>query len=371
MKTAIFMESTGIYHLTLFHYLCNKFNTFVLNPLVTNCNKNKDIRKVKNDKKDALSIAKIGKYENPKCSSKFDIEIYSLKTLCRDYYKLVDTKSNFKKKLSMDLKVVFPGYSSVFSDTTCKTSMAILKEFPMPKDILSADKNYLIELIKNTSKKGDKYSTNLLKKLISTAEEASYIALNLSGFSVKTRSILATIEAFDEQINTLVEEINILVESDKIPDSFKKNLSLLLSMPGLGKLTGITISSEIGDIKNFKKAKQLVAFLGIDPSVNESGNFKSDSNKMSKRGSKFGRRALYAAALASVRKTNGKPVNAILLNYYNETLNKKAKKAKLGAVMHKLTDYIFSVLKNQKEFEFRDPKVHSQIYLNNKFKSAA
>lgn len=61
MKIGIFMESTGVYHLSLFHFLNKNFdNTFVINPLVTNCNKNVDIRKVKNDKKDALSIAKIG-----------------------------------------------------------------------------------------------------------------------------------------------------------------------------------------------------------------------------------------------------------------------------------------------------------------------
>lgn len=52
MKTAIFMESTGVYHLSLFHFLNKNFdNTFVINPLVTKCNKNVDIRKVKNDKK--------------------------------------------------------------------------------------------------------------------------------------------------------------------------------------------------------------------------------------------------------------------------------------------------------------------------------
>ncbi len=52
MKTATFMESTGVYHLSLFHFLIqNELEVFVINPLITNSNKNKDIRKVKNDKK--------------------------------------------------------------------------------------------------------------------------------------------------------------------------------------------------------------------------------------------------------------------------------------------------------------------------------
>jgi len=90
MKTAIFMESTGVYHLTLFHFLKDTFETCILNPLITNCNKNVDIRKVKNDKKDALTIANIGKFQDVKYTSVFDVEIYTLKSLCRDYYKFTN-----------------------------------------------------------------------------------------------------------------------------------------------------------------------------------------------------------------------------------------------------------------------------------------
>jgi transposase len=67
---------------------------------------------------------------------------------------------------------------------------------------------------------------------------------------------------------------------------------LLLSIPGIGFFTAVTILCEIGDPERFKKPKHLVAFFGIDPSVNESGKFKSNRNKMSKRGTRFGRRAL-------------------------------------------------------------------------------
>ena len=85
MKTGIFMESTGVYHLSLFHYLNKNFdNTFVINPLVTNCNKNGDIRKVKNDKKDALSIAKIGKFQDIKLSQSVSLDIFLLRSLIRE-----------------------------------------------------------------------------------------------------------------------------------------------------------------------------------------------------------------------------------------------------------------------------------------------
>ena len=133
MKTGIFMESTGVYHLSLFHYLNNNFdNTFVINPLVTKCNKNVDIRKVKNDKKDALFIANIGKFQNIKLSQTNNLAIFLLKNLVREYYKLTDTCSTFKKKLSADLRVIFPNYNTVFSDSTSNTSLEILSNYPTP-----------------------------------------------------------------------------------------------------------------------------------------------------------------------------------------------------------------------------------------------
>lgn len=50
-------------------------------------------------------------------------------------------------------------------------------------------------------------------------------------------------------------------------------------------------------------------------------------------------------------------------------MDKKPKKVKLCAIMHKLLKYIFSVLKNQKKYEFRSPKLHERMYLNNNEKN--
>ncbi|KYH30446.1 transposase IS116/IS110/IS902 family protein [Clostridium tepidiprofundi DSM 19306] len=367
MKTGIFMESTGVYHLTLFHFLKDKFETFIFNPLITNSNKNSGIRKVKNDKRDAISIATIGKFQSVKCSSAFDVEIYTLKSLCRDYYKLTDTKSTYKKKLSTDLRVIFPGYNSVFSNITCKTSLAILKQYNSPQGILDADRKTLIEIISSNSRKGLLYSEKLYEKLISIAQEALYIGIKSSSLFVKITNTILLIETLETQLESLLKEIHLLIKSRRLPETFIKNIQLIYSIPGIGELTAITIMSEIGNINGFLKPKHLIAYFGIDPSVNESGKFKSNQNKMSKRGTRIGRRALYAVALASVRTNN----NEVLLKYYKENLKGKKKKVALGAVMNKLIKYIFSVLKNQKPYEIRDPKIHEKMYLQNQCKTAA
>jgi transposase len=373
MKTGIFMESTGVYHLSLFHFLkTNNLEAYVINPLVTNSNKNKDIRKVKNDKKDALAIAKIGKFEDIKAYSYFDVSIFTLKSLCRDYYKLVDTRSTFKKKLSADLRIVFPGYNNVFSDITGVTSIAILKCYHTPQSILHAPKENIIKVLKESSKKNLIWCNNTYDKLIKMASNAAYIGISSLGLSIKITINIGTIENFNKQIELILKEIENVLHSNDVSSKFKQNILLLMSIPGVGFISAVTILTEIGDFQGFLKPKQLVAYFGIDPSVNESGKFKSDKDKISKRGTRFGRRALYTVALASIRtKRTGEANNKILLDYYKNNLNGKKKKVALVAIMHKLVNYIFAVLRNQKEYEQRLPKIHHKMHLENSNKPAA
>lgn len=373
MKSQLFMESTGIYHLTLFHFLkSSNLEAYVINPLITNCNKNSSIRKVKNDKFDALSIARIAKYQNIKMSDVFDIASFAIKSLCRDYYGLVDSRSNYKKKLSSDLRIFYPGYHTVFSDTTGNTSLAFLAAYTSPKAVLEAPKEAVMLLLKQHAKRGIDWCTNTYNKLMKTADNAIQIGIDSGVFASATEINLSIIKTFNEQIDKVISLIQIQIDSDETHKIFKEYLALLIVMPGVGFITAVTILSEIGDPLRFGKPKQLVAFFGIDPSVNESGKFKGDKNKMSKRGSNFARRALYAIALASVRKSGtGKPVNCVLYQYRKENLQGKKNKVALVAIMHKIVNYIFAVLRDKKPYVERNPQLHSKMFLNNATRKTA
>ena len=169
-----------------------------------------------------------------------------------------------------------------------------------------------------------------------------------------------------------MDEIKEFINSPDMPLALMTNIKLLTSIPGIGYSTAITIIAEIGSVDKFITSKQLVAFFGVDPAVNESGNFKGDRVKMSKRGTRFGRRALYAVALASIRtKRNGEAINPVLLKYYQENMKGKKPKVALVAVMHKLIKYIFAVLTNQQEYQIRDPKLHQQMFLTNSTRLAS
>lgn len=59
------------------------------------------------------------------------------------------------------------------------------------------------------------------------------------------------------------------IDNSIFNEKFLNNLSLLKSFKAVGHIIAITLLTEINSINNFTKPKQLVAFLGIDPSVNQ------------------------------------------------------------------------------------------------------
>jgi transposase len=368
VKSKVFCESTGIYHLTLFHYLINqKIDISVINPLITNSNKNSNIRKVKNDNLDSLSIARLGKFDDIKVSSYTSEEFLHLKFLVREYYKIVDLRSNLKKSFSSNLYIHYPGFNKAFSDTTSKSALAFIKVYPTPKDFFNASKSEVIELLRKASRKGLKWAATKYNTISTVAASASKIGVNTALFDTKVKRFIESYAFYSNQIDSLFDEILSYIDQFSFSESFKTNFQLLKSFKGIGDISAITLLTEMGSIDNFSKPSQLVAFFGIDPAVNQSGKFVGDRNKMSKRGTAIGRRALYAIALSTVRKNKNKvPNNQVLYDYYHSNLKSKKKKVRLVAIMNKLLRYIFSVLKNQKPYVVRNPKIHQKMFLESK-----
>lgn len=365
-KPKVFFESTGIYHFTLLHFLIDRqIDVRIINPLITNSNKNYNIRKVKNDKLDSFSIARLCKFNNVKTSVFTSKDMLHLKLLVRDYYKIVDLKANAKKAFTNALYIYYPGMQNAFSDLTGKTPLAFITKYPTPDDLLNAPSDQVLALLISSSRRGLRWAKAKLEKLLKIASDASILGINPLTFASKVRRFIDTYNFYEQQCLDLLDEIKNFIDTASFTDEFNHNISLLCSFKGAGFISSVTLLVEMNNINNFTKSNQLVAFFGVDPSVNESGNFKGDSNKMSKRGTAIGRRALYALALASIRKTKaGVPMNKILYDTYHIKLKGKKKKVRLVAIMNKLLRYIFSVLKNQKPYEMRDPRIHQQMFMS-------
>ena len=75
------------------------------------------------------------------------------------------------------------------------------------------------------------------------------------------------------------------------------------SMYGVGDITGAQLMAEIGDVRRFANRGALIAFAGVDPGVNESGKYCSQSVRTTKRGSPHLRKTLFQIVSTHLRQS--------------------------------------------------------------------
>ncbi|MCG4566119.1 IS110 family transposase, partial [Anaerosalibacter bizertensis] len=320
IRPVVVLESTGHYHKILFHYLSDSgFEVSIINPIQFDSIKNIGIRKVKNDKFDAHKIALLYRFSFIKTTAVPDDVIDCLKSLCRQYYKLGDELTTYKNRLIGIIDQVMLNFTEVFQNVYSKTALAVLDRYPSPNQILKANKKTLISLIEKTSKKGLGWSTEKYELLVLKAKEFKDLSISNPGNLAILKVNISMVRTLQEAQKNILDAINEIILADSLKDDpvLSPIINLLCSIPGIGVLTAATILAEVGDFSAFSSPNKLVAFFGIDPSVNQSGEFTGTRNKMSKRGSRLLRRVIFTTALANVRsKRNGNKTNPVIYEFY-------------------------------------------------------
>ena len=130
-------------------------------------------------------------------------------------------------------------------------------------------------------------------------------------------------------------------------------------------MSAVVLVAEMGSFDLFPSPKKLYAYFGLDPAVKQSGKFNGDKVHMSKRGSSLARRILHMVALNNLKvdKGSGMPVNPVIHSYYADKCKAKKKNVAVGAVMHKICNIIFAMLRDNKPFEVITPQEHCKQYL--------
>lgn len=92
-------------------------------------------------------------------------------------------------------------------------------------------------------------------------------------------------------------------------EPFRDPVAALFSLRGISTLSGLTLVAEIGDFRRFRRAGELMAFVGLVPSERSSGNRRRQGS-ITKTGNRFVRRILVEAAWNAARKPNLGPAFA-------------------------------------------------------------
>ena len=131
----------------------------------------------------------------------------------------------------------------------------------------------------------------------------------------------------------------LLVRAEKAIDKLlekssqlRQDLTRLTSIPGIGRITAMTVLGELGDLRRFGRSRQVSAMAGLSPHIFESGT-SLKRTRMDRMGSPEVRSVLYMAALAATRN-----IQNHLARTYQHLINDNGlcKKAALVAIMRKM-----------------------------------
>ena len=327
----IAFEATGHYSMNLEFFLIDKeFSFMKINPLIIKqFLKTRSLRRTKTDKTDALNIAEYLMSVPYKPNSLLLYHIYSLKSLCRTREQLIKERSKFAVLLTNELDKSFPELKPFFNNIISSTLLFILDKYKNPSHIALMNDYDSIRCIsrgkftyakfaklKELAKNTVGYHDDNTDLLIST-----YVSL-YNYFNDK-------IVPIDKQISTIIKELN----------------PSILSIPGIGEISAASIISEYGDISCFSSPAKMLAFAGLEPSINQSGTLESNG-KMVKHGSGHLRYVLMNTSLTLLK------FNPIFYDFYLKKRSEgKPHRVALSHVCKKLVRLIYTLETKHVDFD--------------------
>ena len=181
-----------------------------------------------------------------------------------------------------------------------------------------------------------------LKEIVQQ-EENRLEALTVSGLNDVAAHVRQHIAWLTGEIKKLNSDVDDHI--DRHP-GLKHDAELMTSIPGIGSTTVMRILGQVGDLRRFESAKAFAAFLGVTPKQRTSGTSVRGRTMISRTGNASLRAALYMPSLVACRH------NPILNRFAQRLLaNGMAKKAVLGAVMHKLAHLLYGVIHTDLPFD--------------------
>lgn len=322
------LESTGHYAENLIQFLYERdYPIAVINPIQTDSLRDSNIRKTKTDKIDTMLIVQCLMLKKYSLVSSKNIDMIKLRRLSRFRLEMVQQQTRIKTQLTGCLDIVFPELAHFFKGNLhLKVAYALLEKYPSAKVIRSARIDGLTNLLYNNSH--GRYNQEKALQLKSLAKES--VRLDNPAIELQIQCLIKQLHLYQKQIQDIDHSIMTLMEIINSP---------ILTIPGVSYTLGSMIISEIDDIKRFSNPSKLLAFAGLDPVVKQSGNFQSDSLKISKRGSTYLRYAIYRVAFLIIYN------NETFHNYYIEKRAQgKNHRVALGHVCNKLVRIIFKIL---------------------------
>lgn len=336
------MEPTGHYWLNIEEYLSDYGIKLVLvNPAHVKKSKTLDDNSpTKTDKKDARVIAQLvkdGRYSEPNIPEGIYAELRSAMT---HRERLTKDLSRAKAKIHQWLDKYFPEYlKRVFKKWDGKASLAILKEIPLPEQIVQLNPEEIVEIIKKSASRG--VGIKRAKKLKGAALNSVGITEGLNMAVLELKNLIQHYELLTAQLSEL--EDTVIEYLEEVPGTKE-----MLSIEGIGEMTVAGFIAEIGDINGYDHNRQIIKLAGLNLKENSSGQHKGQT-RISKRGRPRLRSLLYKVTLPLI--CHNEEFKAIHEYYTKRPQNPLKSQQSRIALCCKLIRVFFALGKKQVKYD--------------------
>jgi len=162
-----------------------------------------------------------------------------------------------------------------------------------------------------------------------------------------------------EQIELMEKRIKKLKGDIKKDAKTDEDMQLLQKIPGVGSIVAYAYVAYVGDGSRFSKGAQVSNYLGFVPRLDYSGTIERHGH-ITKRGNAYLRGLLVQAAWIAVRCRQKSPLKERYI--FSTTFQGKSKKKTVVSISRRMTELMYSVLKNKSEYEERPWKGPGKTY---------
>jgi len=151
-----------------------------------------------------------------------------------------------------------------------------------------------------------------------------------------------------EFLDAEIEQVERLIATEALQSP---QIKRLMTVPGVNVICAAIFLAAVGDIRRFKDSRPVVAYLGLDPRVYQSGSGPARGGRISKKGSPRARWALVEAA-RSVAQQPG-PMHA----FYERLRARKGHNSAIVAVARKLVVLFYCMLTREEDYAHQQPSL--------------
>lgn len=338
----IVMEATSHYHFPLLFSLQEAgYFVCVVNALVVKKFCEEDLRRAKNDKKDAVKLA-IYCCEKWNRLSEFQPQENirnDLLFLSREYCKTIQVQTRLKLQLNDLIDKTFAGLKTlVNAESRFPLLLDIYEKYWHVEKVLSASKEaFICDIESLAEKNGHRVGKQIGEAIYEAAPQIVTLRPNNSITQLAATNCAQLLRQSIKATNTIITEMDALAKT--LPE-----YQTVSAMNGVGPKTRARLIAEIGDITRFRNAGCLIAYCGIDAPPYQSGQFQANNRHISKRGDKYLRKVGYEI-MRNLKTSHPKHDTAVYDYIVQKELEGKPKKVAKIAGLNKFLRIYYARVK--------------------------